>query len=149
MTEKYENQIIQLRQQGLGYQAIAYKIGLAKSTVAYFCKTNNVERIQTQEIKEKLERKVYEKPRCRYCGRVLYNTKGKKHKIFCSQTCRLTWWAEHPELKNKKAYYQYKCPICNKTFKAYGNNHRKYCSRACYLKARYGENKSKSTSYTA
>ncbi len=148
MTERYENEIIRLRQQGLGYQAIAYQMGLPKSTIAYYCQTHNIEKIQKQEVKEKVEveRKTSERPRCRYCGRVLYHTSGKKHKLFCSQTCRLTWWAEHPELKNRKTFYQYRCPICNKTFKAYGNNHRKYCSRACYLIARYGEKKSRKKS---
>ena len=41
------------------------------------------------------------------------------------------------ELK-KRAVYDFKCQNCGKPFQAYGNNHRKYCSRKCYINERFG-----------
>ena len=73
---------------------------------------------------------------CRYCGAPITQPVGKK--LFCSVTCRLSYYQAHPESIHKKAFYKFKCDYCGKEFKAYGNQKRKYCSHECYTKARFG-----------
>ena len=47
----------------------------------------------------------------------------------------MSWWHAHPEKIERRAVYTFTCQTCGIGFEAYGNNHRKYCSRACYQKA--------------
>ena len=63
----------------------------------------------------------------------------KKRKVFCSAECRVRWWNAHPYMVNQKAVYHFVCAYCGKEFTAYGNNKRKYCCHACYIKDRFGE----------
>ena len=37
----------------------------------------------------------------------------------------------------QKAVYSYTCIGCGCAFTAYGNDHRKYCSHACYIQDRF------------
>ena len=38
-----------------------------------------------------------------------------------------------------KAYYTLTCRYCGKQFESYGNSHRVFCSRDCYLQFRRKE----------
>ncbi len=73
---------------------------------------------------------------CRYCGKAVLQTTGRKMKLFCSDKCRNAWWKKHPESIERKAYYRFSCEFCGKEYESYGNNKRKYCSRACYANSR-------------
>ena len=73
---------------------------------------------------------------CRYCGKAVAQHPGRKVKLFCSDKCRNAWWKEHPASVNRKAYYRLTCEHCGKEFESYGNQNRKYCSRACYADSR-------------
>lgn len=73
---------------------------------------------------------------CRQCGAPILQVKGRKVKLFCSDICRNAWWKAHPERINRKAYYHMNCEYCGKEFLSYGNQNRKYCSRACYADSR-------------
>ena len=57
---------------------------------------------------------------------------------FLPDKCRMQWWKAHIKEVNRKAVYDFTCACCGQQFQAYGNDHRKYCSRACYIKARFG-----------
>ena len=48
------------------------------------------------------------------------------------------WWNSHLHLVKRKAMYDFVCPTCGKSFSAYGNRNRKYCSHECYIEARFG-----------
>jgi len=65
-------------------------------------------------------------------------TEGRKEKKFCSDRCRNKWWNSHLSEVKRKAMYEYTCPNCKKTFMAYGNRNRKYCSHECYINDRFG-----------
>lgn len=56
---------------------------------------------------------------------------------FCCGKCRQVWWNTHPEQINKKALYSFTCVCCGKSFTAYGNSSRKYCSHDCYTDWQY------------
>ncbi len=127
MTELEKAAIREYRKQGLGYKKIAMKTGVSLNTVKSFCK-----RISSMKMKA-------EAPKvCHQCRRPITQTKGRKTKKFCSDKCRMEWWNKHPELVKRTAVYEFTCQACGKEFTAYGDAHRKYCSRECYLIGRYG-----------
>lgn len=57
-----------------------------------------------------------------------------KKKRFCSEKCRIKWWAEHPEQLSNAREHQYKCPVCCKVFYSY--KPAKFCSLTCYHRSR-------------
>lgn len=75
---------------------------------------------------------------CVQCGAILKNADSRKKK-FCSAKCRMAWWNTHQEYVMRTAYYSFVCPQCGKTFTAYGNAKRVYCSRECFAVARKKE----------
>ncbi len=122
MTELEKAAIREYRKQGLGYRKIAMKTGVSINTVKSFCKS-----------------KSFTVPTvCLQCRKLIVQTKGRKTKKFCSDKCRMTWWNKHQDLVKRTAVYEFTCQACGTTFTAYGNAHRKYCCRECYLIGRYG-----------
>ncbi|MDY5159631.1 hypothetical protein [Actinotignum urinale] len=129
MNQSQKDAIRSLRSAGWSFQAIAAHCKLAKSTVASFCKR--------EQITPDTESQASVSTRCAQCGKELTpDTQGKKR--FCSEKCRLSWWKAHPEQLKRKAFYSGICAHCGESFQAYGNNNRKYCSHACYIADRFG-----------
>lgn len=124
MTNTEKQKLIDLKLQGLGCNKISKITGVPLGTVKSFFRRN--------EIKEPEPVKGV----CLECGSALSVVPGKKPRRFCSGTCRQKWWNAHLHLVKRKAYYDFVCPWCGKKFKAYGNDHRVYCSRECYAEAR-------------
>ena len=120
MNKDRSIEILEYRRQGLGYKRIAAITGYSINTVKSVCRRN-------PETSEK---------RCLQCGNALIQPPHRKEKKFCSDKCRMAWWNSHPERVNRKAVYHFICAQCGQPFDSYGNDHRKYCSRACYAKAR-------------
>jgi len=67
------------------------------------------------------------------CGKRLEHTPGKRKKQYCSDGCRMDWWNAHQDEVKRKAFYQFTCVCCGKSFSAYGNAKRSYCSHECYI----------------
>lgn len=123
MTELERAEIVFYRNQQFGYKKIAKLTGIPLSTIKSYCQ------------------KIGQLPApsfCLQCKRPITQTKGRKTKKFCSDRCRMAWWNDHKDLVKKKAFYEYICPVCGKRFIAYGNAHRKYCSRECQIEGRFG-----------
>lgn len=133
MTDEQKKQIRMLRSAGYGYATLADKLGLTKNQVSAFCRRNNLTGIQATE-KRKI---VPSSDICKGCGKPIKQIPGKKQVIFCSDSCRMKWWNAHPELIRRNAIYEFTCAYCGKTFFAYGNAHRKYCSHVCYIRDRF------------
>lgn len=112
-----------LRSTGLSFAEIAGQLEVSTNTVKSFC----------------LRHKGCQF--CLNCGTQIQQPPRTRQKKFCSDKCRMKWWNTHTEEVNRKAIYNFVCKCCGKPFQAYGNNHRKYCSNACYVKARFGGNK--------
>lgn len=123
MTENERSQIVALQYKGYGYKRIAAETGLALNTVKSFCARHPVQSKKTQE----------QSNLCRNCGKPLEQTPHKRKKMYCSDTCRMTWWNARQERVQRKAYYTLTCQCCGQQFESYGNSHRKFCSRTCYL----------------
>lgn len=138
MTDEEKRKVVSLRREGCGYTAIAKSLGISRDTVRSFCRRNGLLGNMGKEQEE-----FSEQGYCRECGKTLLQSDGVKTRIFCSKECREKWWKEHPEKVRKRAVYSFVCACCGKTFTAYGNSRRKYCSHACYIKDRFkgGDNR--------
>lgn len=129
MTDAQKENIRYLRGEGLGYRAIAARLGISENTVKSFCRRNDLTGVASKEPPQV----------CRHCGQPLSKAPKRKERKFCSEACRRVWWKAHPELIDRKAFYPLTCAECGKEFLSYGNRKRKYCSHACYIKARFGK----------
>ena len=128
MDKTQEEKIIQMRNNGQSYAQIEKATGVSVNTIKSFCRRNNL----------KGNSNLYT-VRCKNCSAPIRNQPKVKPKKFCSAQCRVAWWNSHLDEVSKKAVYSFTCKHCGKPFIAYGNNHRKYCSRACYLDDRFGK----------
>lgn len=129
MTDGERSRIIALQYKGYGYKRIAAETGLALNTVKSFCARHPV---QIEELSGSNDL-------CRNCRTPLKQTLHKRKRLFCSDACRMAWWNAHPERVQRKAYYTLTCRYCGKQFESYGNAHRVFCSRDCYLQFRRKE----------
>ena len=118
-----KEEILKLKNQKRTYKEISDLLNVPLGTVKSTCYRN-------------IKNEVVDK--CQFCGSPLKHVEGKKKKKFCSDNCRHKYWRYHRDQLNKKANYHCVCEHCAKPFISYGNKKRKYCSRTCYLKARYG-----------
>lgn len=130
MTYEQKRMIEKYRRKGVGYKQIAKDMGISLNSIKSYCRRNNLCSDALQQDEEVSE--------CEQCGKEIIQTKGRKHKRFCSDNCRRLWWNTHLDLVKRKANYEYVCPVCNKSFSVYGNAMRKYCSHECYIKGRFG-----------
>ena len=123
MTYTERSRIVELQHQGYGYKKIYAITGLPLNTVKSFCARHPV------QIKELPGPNAL----CRNCLAPIEQTPHKRKRLFCSDACRMAWWNAHPERVQRKAYYTLTCRHCGKQFESYGNAHRVFCSRDCYL----------------
>lgn len=138
MTENQKQQIVIMRTRCMGYSEIAEKLGLSKNSVRSYCANHN---LSGQMAVSGRKSKDYTGFVCKNCGKPIVSLPGRKPKKFCSDKCRLSWWNAHPDKVNKTAFYSFRCPVCNKEFTSYGNNHRKFCCFDCYIKDRFYKDK--------
>lgn len=132
MNTQQKDRIAFLRGNGESYAKIATALNIPQNTVKSYCKRNNLGGRVAVSVEIKDNSQI-----CKQCGNPLVQTPGLKSRKFCSDFCRLAWWAVHPEQIKQKALYDFTCPTCNKTFSAYGNATRKYCSHTCYINSRF------------
>ena len=130
MTPEEKKLIDNLRAQGIGYRKIAGQIGISENTVKSYLR-------KTKKVIEPIEQNT-DAHKCLYCGESVVQNPGRKLKKFCTDACRNKWWKDHQGLVKRNANYHFICPTCGKEFTAYGNEHRKYCCHACYIKDRFG-----------
>lgn len=139
MTELQAKRIQELRMRGAGYRMIGEVLNLSRDSVRNYCKGHGLMGYGAAvriNIKEQIAAQVA----CQCCGKLLVQSgKGRKRK-FCSEKCRREWWSAHQDAIQRKAtaIYDGVCAYCGKSFTAYGNQHRKYCSHSCYIRARFG-----------
>ncbi len=136
MTPEEKTKIAELRNNGLGYKMIAEILGLKESAVKLYCHRHGLA-VAANKKPEMVFPGVVQKE-CKTCGKPFLQYPGHREKFFCSAACRIKWWNTHLTQVKRKAMYEYTCPVCRRKFSAYGNRNRKYCSRACYIKARFG-----------
>lgn len=133
MNDAQREQIRQLRGEGRSYKKISRVLGISENTIKTFCRRNRLGGVVQQSAAIKKDGYF-----CLCCGVPVIQMEGRKEKKFCSDRCRNKWWNSHLDRVNRKANYEFICPYCKKSFTAYGNKNRKYCSHTCYIKDRFG-----------
>lgn len=122
MTAIEKEKIRYLRSEGLGYKAIASRLGVSVSAVKGFCQRNSLNGAVIENMKNI----------CRQCGKPL--EVGRKK--FCSDRCRSTWWSNHTYLYQYKEEDKRACAHCGCVFYSFKSKRRKYCCHPCYIAAR-------------
>lgn len=87
MIDDVKNKINELKEKGYGYKRIAKELSMTASAVRY-----TLAKISEEDLLVST---------CKYCGIPMKSVKGKKKKVFCSDTCRWQWWNQkHREDKH-------------------------------------------------
>lgn len=128
MTNEQRLLIASLRDEGMGYGAIAKKTGISANTIKSFCRRNAARE----------EPPSAGTHHCLCCGKPVPQTAGRKEKKFCCDKCRNQWWNAHLHQVNRKSVHEAACQHCGRTFSVYGSAARKYCSHKCYIAHRFG-----------
>lgn len=121
MTDNQKIVIDQMRRDGCGYVKIAQAIDVSENTVKSYCRRQKNTAVREKTIA------------CDECGKSIDNSK-RRNRRFCSDTCRMKWWNQHP--KTQLPYTAY-CACCGKEIRMRRKNERKYCSHRCYIAFRY------------
>ena len=139
MTEEQGLQIRKLREQGMGYRAIASAVNLSRDSVRNYCRSRGLAGYRI-EYEMNLHDRMQEGRACAFCGAELIKESTGRPKRFCSDLCRRNYWKIHrSEMKKKPtAIYTLECPYCHEIFEAYGNKKRKYCCHEHYILDRFG-----------
>ena len=107
MTEQQKRDILQLRSRGLAFSSIAKELSLSVNTVKSFCRRKTIKAVNEPSAV------------CRFCGKHLIQTFGKREKKYCSDKCRTLWWNNNRRKMDNKSVSFYKCSFCGKMFIAY------------------------------
>jgi len=118
-------EIAKLQLKGYGYKRIAKELSLSPNTVKSYIKRHPLDEVRAELLSV-----------CLYCGKGLEHTPGKKKKKFCNAACRDRWKNTHPTKTAGKLTLI--CEGCGQEFYAFPSRRTRYCSRACYEKARCG-----------
>lgn len=140
MDEFQKKRIGELRADGFGYKAIANEVGLSRDIVRNFCRKNGLNGHLAQ-TDENIRKMIIDNALCANCSNPIKQKNKGKPRRFCSDECRRSWWKENAEKgqRNETALYKCICEFCKMEFMSYGNKNRKYCSRECYIKDRFGD----------
>ena len=135
MNQQQKEHITKLRTQGISYGRIAKTLGVSVNTVKSFCRRQKDPRqIPASTPEKKLAQN--QNRICPNCAAMLLQKPGHRQKRFCSEHCRRSWWAAHPEEAKKETWRSATCCQCGKCFSYYRNRKRKYCSQRCYQQYR-------------
>lgn len=140
MTEQDKEKIAQWRMMGLGYKAIANRLGVSRDSVKSYCKYHGLAG-SAEAVKLNQQERIENKKLCPVCGNEIERISHKgREKRFCSDKCRSAWWSKNYQLHKfgRNKLYKIVCAGCGKEFVSYSNKTRKYCSRECYIKTRFG-----------
>ena len=82
MTDEQKEIIHNLREQGVGYRKIAKVLGLSDNTVKSYCQRKGLGGMKKTTVR------VDDIHVCKFCGKEVKQTPGRKEKKFCSDRCR-------------------------------------------------------------
>ena len=129
MTKEQKQSIFELREQGLPFSQIAEAVGICRSTVKSF---------HRREVIRRAEEERRKRESCQFCGKRLEQKPKQKRRYYCDDNCRYAFWNRQRADPNCGTC-SHICAYCGKAFSCFPSDRRKYCSRACYANARWGE----------
>ena len=139
MNSHEREQIISLRTAGQSYARIADTLNLSVNSVKSFCRRNALSDCTGSAVKPIKAEAPLGATACEQCGCPVRQTPGRKHKRFCSDTCRTAWWNAHRSQVCRKTMRTFCCARCGMQFSRYGVTRRSFCSRSCASSARKKE----------
>ena len=92
-----ELRIAELRQQNYSYRFIGDALSLSPNTVKSICRRRRFETVGPRKTKIEKQGAVL----CRNCHRLLDHG-GRWDRLFCSDTCRMSWWKNNRKLVEKQ-----------------------------------------------
>ena len=101
MTEAEKLRIHKLRQEGLGYKKIAAALALPVNSVKTYLRRHPAG-----------ENAAAVPDICERCGKPIVQAPHRKRKRFCSDSCRISWWNDHPDKGGKRTLYTFTCAYC-------------------------------------
>ena len=110
MTDAQKEQVRYLRCEGLGYGAIATRLGISENTVKSFCRRNNLTGVASKEPVVV----------CRNCGRPLPQYPKRKQRKFCSELAAAHGGSCTRSLSIKPPSIRLPAPIAGRNFRAMG-----------------------------
>ena len=138
MTTDQKKKIYQMRLEGQSYTQIASALGISKNTIKSYCRRNNLTGCKSSTVANSTTKAVKETfTVCKHCGKPLAQGTRGQPKKFCSEECRRIWWKCNHNQIVKKAWYTLICSGSSNEFESYGNQNRKFCCHACYIKKRF------------
>lgn len=122
MTPEQKAMIQNMRHKLCSFVEIAGVLGLPVNTIKSYCYRN---KLNTEEL---LKNAVA----CKNCGKPIAKIAKTKPRIFCCDTCKLSWWKNHIDEHRKSCKTEFICKTCGTSFTDYPSAERKYCSHKCY-----------------
>lgn len=139
MNSIEREQIIALRAFGQSYARIADALNLSVNSIKSFCRRNAMSGSAGKPVAQIESETTQNATFCEQCGQLTVQTPGRKHKRFCSDTCRTAWWNAHRSQVRRKTMRTFCCARCGMQFSRYGVTRRSFCSRSCASAARRKE----------
>ena len=122
MTAEQKSIIKNMRGKLYSYTEIADIVGLPVNTVKSYCYRN---RLNTENL-------IMSITPCKNCGTPIVSQSKTKPRVFCCDSCKLTWWKNNRERSTNTSEIRFTCPTCGNEFIAYKSANRKYCCSSCY-----------------
>ena len=96
MTTSQRESIAALRAENYPYSFIGKTLGLSPNTVKSVCRRKNYEAHGRRKNKAEKQNPSL----CKCCFRPL-GDKGRKDRLFCSESCRMAWWRNNRRIIEK------------------------------------------------
>lgn len=110
MTQEEKRRIGEMRAAGCSYIRIAAALNISVNSIKSYCRRHSLgagmalQKAQpvreTHALPELAGPVLQEATSCEQCGNPVQQIAGRKRRRFCSEPCRLAWWAAHRSQMN-------------------------------------------------
>nr|WP_296480776.1 hypothetical protein [uncultured Acetatifactor sp.] len=130
MSEQEKQYIVRQRALGKSFSQIGREIGRGESSVRYAFHHSVDTELEAGKAAHltALGKEAPIAPKCKYCGRDFAKPALGGKRLFCSDHCRNAWCNE----QKRRTPYSRVCEQCGCEFTAFGNPHKRFCSRKCF-----------------
>lgn len=134
MSEQEKQYIVKQRALGKSFVQIGRELGRGESSVRYAFNHIMGKEPKADEVISTmvLATETPGTPKCKYCGRDFERSALGGKQLFCSPHCRNAWSNE----QKRRTPYGRVCEQCGRGFTAFGNPHKRFCSRKCFADSR-------------
>lgn len=135
MKQEEKKYIVEQRASGMSFVQIGKNLGRSEDAVRVAFNRLMAEDGKTTQPAGKHPAECSGFSACKYCGAQFCKNGGSSRRLFCSDGCRNAWCNE----RKRHIPYSRVCEHCGHAFVAFGNPHKRFCSRKCYADSRKGE----------